>query len=461
MKKLCKTLFLAIIFTFAVCISSYAAEIDIIDSTSSVKLEAADGILPDDSTLKATVITEGERFEAIKSILNNEKYVIYDISVLSSDSEVSPTGTIKLSFPIPSEYNSDNLIVYRVDESNVKTECSITINNDYAVIESTQLGNYVLAEKYVEQIPDNEPITLTDSTNGAKLVTTSSAVSESDVFKAAILTEGEKFEEIKALMGDAKYSIFDVSLVDIDGTAVTLDETSTLILPVSNGLNIDSLKIYFIDEEGSKQECNFEIADNSYASLQISKFGHYVLVNEATKEETSVISIKDSTTNIRLDALAGVVPDDTTLKVEAITEGERFDAIKSVLDNEKFCIFNISLISNGSAIQPSGNVKISIPIPTGYDRDNLIAYRIDSDGTKTEYSVKIDGDYAVIETNHFSDYVLAEKLSASSTEEQNNTSDSKLDSEPKTGINNPVSFVVTVLVIACLGLALCIKKISK
>ena len=39
--------------------------------------------------------------------------------------------------------------------------------------------------------------------------------------------------------------------------------------------------------------------------------------------------------------------------------------------------------------------------------------------------------------------------------------DSTLDKEPKTGINNPVTFVVSILIVACLGLAICIKKISK
>ena len=77
-------------------------------------------------------------------------------------------------------------------------------------------------------------------------------------------------------------------------------------------------------------------------------------------------------------------------------------------------------------------------------------------GHEKEYTVTVEGDYAVIEVDHFSDYVLAEKTSTTDVKK-----DSTLDKEPKTGINNPVTFVVSILIVACLGLAICIKKISK
>ena len=46
-------------------------------------------------------------------------------------------------------------------------------------------------------------------------------------------------------------------------------------------------------------------------------------------------------------------------------------------------------------------------------------------------------------------------------ENTNENTTSTLDNEPKTGFNNPISFVITVLVISCLGLAICIRKMSK
>ncbi len=180
--------------------------------------------------------------------------------------------------------------------------------------------------------------------------------------------------------------------------------------------------------------------------------------NSKDDDPTGMYSAQDEKSNIKISAPAGVVPNGTTLKVEVIINGDTFDAIVKTLGDVKFTIFDISLLNNNSAVQPTnGTVKISIPIPAGYDKTNLIAYRFAADGTKEkEYTVTVEGDYAVIEVDHFSDYVLAEKTSTTDVKK-----DSTLDKEPKTGINNPVTFVVSILIVACLGLAICIKKISK
>ena len=178
---------------------------------------------------------------------------------------------------------------------------------------------------------------------------------------------------------------------------------------------------------------------------------------EPETDPNAVYSTKDEKSNVQLNAPAGIVPDGTTLKVDIISEGSAFDAIKTALGDVKFNVFDITLMSNGSAVQPNnGTVKISIPIPSDYDKANLIAYRFGADGTKEkEYTVTVEGEFAVIETDHFSNYVLAEKTAAPTDAKEN------LDNEPKTGIVNPITFVMSVLTFACLGLAICIKKMSK
>ena len=177
-------------------------------------------------------------------------------------------------------------------------------------------------------------------------------------------------------------------------------------------------------------------------------------------DDEAIYTTQDTSTNIKLSANVGVVPDGTTLEVEAITSGDVFDAISEELGDVRFSIFNISLLSNNVAIQPTdGTVEISIPIPSGYDTSNLVVYRFADDGSQEqEYAVTVDGNFAVFETDHFSNYVLAER---SATNTNTDTDDSQLDSEPKTGIANPVTLVVSTLAIACLGLFICIKKLSK
>lgn len=181
--------------------------------------------------------------------------------------------------------------------------------------------------------------------------------------------------------------------------------------------------------------------------------------DEDKNDNNAVYSTQDTTTNIKLSANVGVVPDGTSLQVNKITNGEVFNAISEKLGNVKFSIFDISLLSNNTAVQPNnGTVKISIPIPSGYDSSNLIVYRFANDGTKEqEYTVTVDGNYAVIETDHFSNYVLAEKEVTANAEKNN----SQLDNEPKTGISNPITIIISTLVFACLGLIICIRKLSK
>jgi len=124
-----------------------------------------------------------------------------------------------------------------------------------------------------------------------------------------------------------------------------------------------------------------------------------------------MITKTDSKTNIKLEAQSGVVPDNTTVDVTEIKSGETFDKIKNILSEIKnFKVFDITLKSDGTNIQPNGKVKISIPIPVGFDASRLIVYRLDENNTKTEYQVTVTNGYATFETDHFSTYALGEKI---------------------------------------------------
>ena len=239
------------------------------------------------------------------------------------------------------------------------------------------------------------------------------------------------------------YSIYKAPITD--KTLFNKDSIhSELIAPDSNVLGIADIKF-----EGDK----IEIKDPSSGN------------NSKDTGDSSNISIKDSTTNVIITARSGVIADGTTLKATELTEGERFEAIKKVITDSKFKVFNITLLLNGAEVQPNGSVKVSLPIPSGYDKSKLIVYYVDSTGATTKKSVTIseDGNYAVFETDHFSDYVLAESETANGSGNEGTTGSagSDLDKEPKTGINSPISFVVTVLAVASTGLAVCIKKMSK
>lgn len=344
MKKTFCRLFILVISL--ICVLNFStvyaddSNITLTDSSTNITLEANTGVIPDDSELLVETITDGERFDAISSVLDEETFSIFSISVTSLEEPVEPSGNVKITIPIPEDYDKDNLIVYSVNEENEKVECVTTVDVDKISFETTTLGDFVLAVKKEEATQPDD-------------------------------------------------------------------------------------------------------SDNS------------------------LISIKDDTTNIIIESGKDVIPDNTKLNVSQLINGSRFEEIKSVLENDKFSIFSITLTSDAQPVQPTGNVTVKIPVPTGYDANNLVVYYVDENNKTEEISVTVKDNYAVFETNHFSDYVLAEKVSNNENNEENveeNTNENTtntLDNEPKTGINNPISFVITVLIISCLGLAICIRKMSK
>ena len=104
----------------------------------------------------------------------------------------------------------------------------------------------------------------------------------------------------------------------------------------------------------------------------------------------------------------------------------------------------------------SGNVKISIPIPSEFNKSQLVAYRIDESGKKIEYTVKVNGEYAVIETDHFSTYVLGEMQQESNQE--NSNANKEKDNTPKTGTVEYTFVAGVVLLLSVTGLIILKKK---
>lgn len=184
------------------------------------------------------------------------------------------------------------------------------------------------------------------------------------------------------------------------------------------------------------------------------------------EKEKSNINLTDTTTNIKLETDTSIISSDVKLVIETITSGDTYNNVEETLkDNvSKMYVYDISLESNGVKVQPSGKVKISIPIPENFDKSNLAIYRIEENGTKIKYEVTVEDNYAVFETDHFSTYVLAQKTNVTDNTEQegnqNATSEHIKDETPKTGTeNNTISVISSILsVISIISLAI-VKRI--
>lgn len=158
-------------------------------------------------------------------------------------------------------------------------------------------------------------------------------------------------------------------------------------------------------------------------------------------QQTPAVDKTDFSTGVKIYADKGVLAEGVGLSVKQIVQGADYDKAIQLLSDvgKKFKLYDISLLLDGAEVQPNGLVKVSLPIPAGYDASKLAVYRINEDGTKTLISGSVENGYYVFYVNHFSQYALVEKGST------------VLDSETvKTGDSAPVAMMSVSALLALL-----------
>jgi len=122
----------------------------------------------------------------------------------------------------------------------------------------------------------------------------------------------------------------------------------------------------------------------------------------------------DAGTGIMLAASTAQLPAGTVLKADVLTSGPVYDHISDTLSHAaNLVIFNLQLSAGGDIIQPDGGVLISVPVPAGFNLSKLVIYRVEANGTTTLHPVAVEvkggKTYATFETEHFSNYALADE----------------------------------------------------
>ena len=98
---------------------------------------------------------------------------------------------------------------------------------------------------------------------------------------------------------------------------------------------------------------------------------------------------------------------DTVLDAYVVVDESEMPNIENIaLSN--CSVYNITLRKNGEEVQPSEELEIRVPIPSGANKEKCVIYRIESNGDKTLLSSKIEGDYLVFKTSHLSYYIIGE-----------------------------------------------------
>lgn len=214
--------------------------------------------------------------------------------------------------------------------------------------------------------------------------------------------------------------------------------------------------------KGAKIEGTSIEIDNGY-TIKANGSGIGTIILKKEKSE-STNQLNDNKTGITIQG--NNIPENTTIEVSKLTNGNTFALVEETLEEvaNKFTVYEINLLKDNTKVQPNGKVKVSIPIPNGYDTNNLAIYRIEENGTKTKYDVKvetIDGKkYATFETDHFSTYVLAELKQQDTTTPTQSDNNKEKDDTPKTGIYENVVVVLGIMIVSIAGIVIVNKKRS-
>ena len=127
---------------------------------------------------------------------------------------------------------------------------------------------------------------------------------------------------------------------------------------------------------------------------------------------SSVFYQEDPATGIIADAAESVFPAWTMLYVTPVESGDAYDQIGTLMNMiaDQFKVYDIRFVNmlDQSMTEPAGTVKISIPVPDGYDTEHLSVSRLGEDGTRTEMSFEIADGKAVFETDAAGTFLVAQ-----------------------------------------------------
>ncbi|MBR2634524.1 MAG: Ig-like domain-containing protein [Clostridia bacterium] len=107
--------------------------------------------------------------------------------------------------------------------------------------------------------------------------------------------------------------------------------------------------------------------------------------------------------------------------------------LKDLFDEEfQLEVLDISLVSGQNAIQPSGIIAVTVPLPAGWGEDVALFYVNPEEGyaEPLDWGIHEDGGFLVFETDHFSYYVLAREQKEGNSPEEPEPLPGEVENDP-------------------------------
>lgn len=110
----------------------------------------------------------------------------------------------------------------------------------------------------------------------------------------------------------------------------------------------------------------------------------------------------------------GNMDTEAVLQAFKICNNDFADSLVGNNSSKDYDIYNICFVKNDKLVQPNGKVKVYIPIPNNLKGNTCTIYRQEKDGSWTDLCARVENNYLVFETDHFSFYaIIGEKAEIS------------------------------------------------
>lgn len=321
-----------------------------------------------------------------------------------------------------------------------------TVNENY-VLDDLNLVNYYLAKTRgkigfvtkamnfvtdIKELIQNQPITIDlvrgFGTSGEGEDIEYIVISGSDAGTAIVSYDGVAYGYID-FMGT---NIHNIIYIPED----TEDTKEAYIEAIQKRLNNNSIEVTcagVLPEESETiyvgvDGIDLTKTDGNYYKLKIADTIYPFVVMKKAELNTPKYQQVEGTSGIQISTTDLSVPTDTIITVEEVKENtEEYNRIVEVLNVSNFKAFDISLYSEtlGTNIRQleNGVFQVTIPLGQEYVGKSMVAYYIHDDNTIEEHDIVMDEEgNAIFETNHFSTYIITEKL-PSVAEQNPNTYD--------------------------------------
>ena len=182
-------------------------------------------------------------------------------------------------------------------------------------------------------------------------------------------------------------------------------------ITITTGKSLESLSVE--DFAWNEEELFDEnaVGKNYYnVTIQGKTYKFVISTRDELELEIPEFIASDITSNITIKSDSNELPLDTAITVKEVTS----EKIEKALGTDVYAAYDISLYSNAKQVNitklETGKFVVNIPVPEILKDKDITVYYINSKGEKEEHKATIKDGIASFETDHFSTYVLAEKV---------------------------------------------------